>query len=190
MRAHAPYGGPASDIFITDMKLGFQSVIGVVVIVLLVITPAMYAWFNIAGSWDPYSATGNLEVAVANEDEGYKGDLIPITINIGDTIESQLRGNSNFDWVFVDSSDEAVSGVESSKYYAAIEIPKDFSANMMTYLVDNTDYPNVVYYTNDKENPIAPIITQKGADAIQESIRVGFTERVDEVVRSLHEALC
>ena len=176
--------GPTRDIFATDMRLGFQSVVGVVVIMLLVITPSMYAWFNISGSWDPYSSTGNLQVAVANEDEGYKGELIPVTINIGDTVVSQLRGNTSFDWVFV-SKDEAIEGVKSSEYYAAIEIPGDFSRNMMTYLVDDADYPDVVYYTNEKENPIAPIITQKGADAIQENIRVSFTERVDEIALSV-----
>ena len=180
LHARAPHGGPARDIFATDMKLGFQSVIGVVVVVLLVITPSMYAWFNIAGSWDPYGATGGLKVAVANEDDGYKGDLIPVTVNIGDLVTSQLRGNANFDWEFV-SKDEAVEGVESSKYYAAIEIPSDFSSNMLTYLIEDASYPDVVYYTNEKENPIAPIITQKGADSIQEGIRVSFTERIDQV---------
>lgn len=176
--------GPIADIFFTDIKLGFQSVIGVVVIALLVITPSMYAWFNIAGSWDPYSNTGHLKVAVANEDVGYKGDLIPVTVNIGNAVIAQIHGNTSFDWVFVDK-EEAVSGVESSKYYAAIVIPSDFSQNMLTYLIDDSDYPDVVYYTNEKENPIAPIITQKGADSIQESIRVSFTERVDEIALSV-----
>ena len=174
-------GGPAWEIFSTDMRLGFQSAVGVAVIMLLVITPAMYAWFNIAGSWNPYASTGNLKVAVANEDAGYKGELMPITINVGNTIVSQLRGNASFEWVFVDK-DEAISGVEGSEYYAAIVIPSDFSANMMTYLVDDTEYPKVLYYTNEKENPIAPIITQKGANAIQENIRVSFTRSVDEIV--------
>ena len=176
--------GVIRDIFLTDLRLGFQSIIGIVVIVLLVITPSMYAWFNIAGSWDPYSNTGGLKVAVANQDEGYKGEIVPMTVNIGDTIVSQLHGNDSFDWVFTDEED-AVSGVESSKYYASIVIPREFSRNMMTYLTANTDYPDVLYYTNEKENPIAPIITQKGADSIQESIRSSFTQRIDEVALSI-----
>jgi hypothetical protein len=114
LRARPPYGNPASDIFATDVRLGFQSVIGVVVIALLVLTPSMYAWFNIAGSWDPYGATGSLKVAVANEDEGYKGDLLPITINVGDTVVSQLRGNASFDWVFVDDEEAAKAGDTST----------------------------------------------------------------------------
>ena len=172
--------GALREIFRTDMKLGFQSVIGAVAIMLLVITPSLYAWFNIAGSWDPYSHTDGLKVAVANDDEGYKGELIPLTVNIGDSVVSQLRGNSSFDWQFV-SHEEALAGIEAGDYYASIVIPEDFSRNMLTYLTDDADYPDVRYYTNEKENPIAPLITQKGAASIQENIRATFTERVDEV---------
>lgn len=173
-------GGVARAIFFTDMRLGFKSVIGVTVIMLLVITPSLYAWINIAGSWSPYDSTDQLKVAVANEDEGYKGNLVPVTLSVGDTVVSQLRSNNSFDWQFV-GKDDAIAGVESGEYYAGIVIPEDFSLNMMTYLTDDADYPDVVYYTNEKENPIAPIITQKGADSIQENIRTSFTQRIDEV---------
>lgn len=176
--------GPARDIFFTDMRLGFQSVIGVVVIMLLVITPSLYAWFNILGCWDPYSNTGNLKVAVANNDKGYKGDLLPMRLDIGDTLVAQLRGEAGFDWVFV-SEEQAVKGVYDETYYAAIVIPEDFSRDMMTYLTSDANYPDTVYYTNEKENPIAPIITQKGANSIQEGIRTSFTESIDEIGLSL-----
>ena len=53
------------------------SVVACIVAVGLVIVTTLYAWFNIAGSWDPYGNTGNLKVAVANSDEGYLSDLIP-----------------------------------------------------------------------------------------------------------------
>ena len=50
--------------------------IALVVFVGIVAVPSFYAWFNIAGSWDPYGNTGNIRVAVANEDEGYSGELV------------------------------------------------------------------------------------------------------------------
>lgn len=59
------------------------SVVALIVAVGLVIVPTLYAWFNIAGSWDPYGNTGNLKVAVANSDNGYMSDLIPVRVNIG-----------------------------------------------------------------------------------------------------------
>ena len=177
---HRPHHGVIRDIFMRDMKLGFQSVVGVIVIILLVITPSLYAWYNLAASWDPYSATSNLKVAIANEDKGHKSDLVPITINMGNTLVSELRGNKNMDWVFV-TKEEALNGVKDGSYYAAIEIPSNFSKNMMTYLIQDEQHPDVVYYTNEKMNPIAPLITQKGASSIQENIRIEFTKMIDQV---------
>ena len=104
-----------------------KSVIGLIVMVGLVIVPVLYAWFNIAGSWDPYGNTGNLKVAVANSDDGYISDLIPVKINIGDNVTAALRANDALDWVFVDE-DAAIEGVKSGEYYAAVVIPHEFSA--------------------------------------------------------------
>ena len=35
------------------------NVISLVVIVGIIVVPTFYAWFNIAGSWDPYGNTKN-----------------------------------------------------------------------------------------------------------------------------------
>ncbi len=44
---------------------GAKNVIGIIVLMGLVLVPPMYAWFNIAGSWDPYGHTEGLKVAAA-----------------------------------------------------------------------------------------------------------------------------
>ena len=84
-----------------DIRRCSHSAIGVIVLVGLVIVPVLYAWFNIAGSWDPYGNTGDLKVAVANSDAGYESDLIPIKVNLGDTVTSSLRENDQLGWEFV-----------------------------------------------------------------------------------------
>ena len=81
-------------IFQRDMMRVRNNVIALVVIIGISVVPCLYAWFNIAASWDPYSNTGNLKVAVASADEGYEGSLIPIEINIGDKVLSALRENT------------------------------------------------------------------------------------------------
>lgn len=53
------------------------------------ILPALYAWFNIAANWDPYSNTGNIKIAVANCDNGTK--LASKEINIGNQIVDNLK---------------------------------------------------------------------------------------------------
>ena len=97
----------------------------------LALVPPMYAWFTTLGFWDPYSNTGNIKVAVASEDAGYTSDLIPTPINAGEQIIGKLRANDQFAWQFV-SADEAVHGVRSGEYYAALVIPKEFSRDLMT----------------------------------------------------------
>ena len=77
----------------------------------LTIVPSLYAWFNIAASWDPYGNTGNLKVAVANMDAGYRGSLFPMTLNVGDQVEMNLHHNTQLDWVFTDE-DAAIRGVQ------------------------------------------------------------------------------
>ena len=57
-------------LFKRDLQNVGHSVIGLIVVIGLVIVPVLYAWFNIAGSWDPYGNTGNLKIAVANVDDG------------------------------------------------------------------------------------------------------------------------
>lgn len=49
---------------------------------------------------DPFANTGNLKFAVANDDEGYKSDLIPVKISIGDQVVNTLRANDQMDWTF------------------------------------------------------------------------------------------
>ena len=43
-------------LFKRDVQNVSRSVIGMVVVMGLIIVPCLYAWFNIAGSWDPPTA--------------------------------------------------------------------------------------------------------------------------------------
>lgn len=60
-------------IFQRDLQQIQKNVIAMIVIIGITVVPCLYAWFNIAASWDPYENTGNLKVAVASVDEGYEG---------------------------------------------------------------------------------------------------------------------
>ena len=121
-------------IFKNDLLRIHKNVIAMIVIMGITVIPTLYAWFNIAASWDPYGNTGNLKVAVASNDEGYKGELLPVNLNLGDDVISELQGNKQLNWVFTDAKD-AKKGVQSGKYYAAIVIPEDFSKDMMSLLL-------------------------------------------------------
>ena len=175
-------------IFWGDLKKISRNAIAWIVVLGLSVVPALYAWFNIAASWDPYSNTNELKVAVASVDEGYTGNLMPINLNLGNQVISSLRENEQLDWVFTDKED-AIDGVKSGKYYASIVIPKKFSTDMMSLFSNNVSHSDIIYYLNEKENAIAPKITDKGASAVQKQIDKVFTKTVSEISISVLEQL-
>lgn len=172
------------EIFKGDLRRIFRNTIALIIVIGLSVVPSLYAWFNVAASWDPYGSTGNLTVAVANCDEGYKGELVPIQTNIGEALVSSLRANTKFNWIFV-SEKEAVKGVREGSCYAAIVIPESFSRDMMSMFSDDMKKSSIIYYVNQKENAIAPKITSKGADAIIKQVDSSFVGSITDISLNL-----
>ena len=131
-------------IFISDVKRIFQNVVAVVVIMGLCVIPCLYAWFNIFSNRDPYgeSSTSNLKVAVVSEDEGVT--VAGISVNIGSSVVEALQENKVMGWVFTETSDEAVDGVYSGEYYAALVIPDDFTEEMISFLGGQIEHPDII----------------------------------------------
>ena len=168
-------------LFRRDVQNVSRSVIGLIVVMGLIIVPCLYAWFNIAGSWDPYGNTGNLKIAVVNTDEGYESDLIPVEVNVGENVTATLRGNESFDWVVLNDREKAIEGVKSGAYYAAVVIPKTFSADMMTLFSTDVKHADIEFYENQKANAIAQIVTEKGSSAVQNQVNESFTETITSI---------
>lgn len=57
-------------IFKTDGKNIGTNWVAAILIGGLILLPPLYAWLNIAASWDPYSQTDQIPVGVVNEDTG------------------------------------------------------------------------------------------------------------------------
>ena len=163
-----------------DLRHIKGNVIALVVIMGIIVVPTFYAWFNIGGFWDPYSNTKNLKVAVANSDLGYTSDLMPIDINFGNRVVDDLRKSTTIGYTVV-SEDEAIEGVRSGEYYAAVVIPEDFSADLLTALSDNPVKAQVKFYQNEKANAIAQIVTNKASAAIEKDIDESFASTVTTV---------
>lgn len=170
----------AWSIFRRDIAQATKNTMAVVVVVGLAILPSLFTWFNVIASWDPLKNTQGLTVAVANSDEGYKSDLIPIQINIGDQVVSALRANEDLDWV-VTSEDAAIDGTKSGKFYAAIVLPASFSQDMLTFYADGGTRTAIDYYTNEKKNSLAPKITGQGASTLSAQINTVFTQTISEI---------
>ena len=167
-------------IFLRDVKRILRNPVALVVTMGVAIIPSLYAWCNILANWDPYANTGNIQVAVANEDEGTTSTLVG-HLNAGQQTVTQLKSNHQLGWRFV-SKQHAVDGVKAGKYYAAIVLPKDFSSSLIGTVTGEKNQPSITYYINEKMNAIAPKITDTGATTIDEQINATFVSSVADAV--------
>ena len=164
-------------IFKTDIRNICSHFFPLVIAIGLCLLPALYAWFNIYANWDPYGSTGNIQIAVASEDRGYKVSETE-TVNMGEKIEEGLKEATSIGWVFLDTEKEAVDGVNSGKYYAAIVIAPDFSESMYTALSENFENPKITYYENEKKNAVGTKITDTAVDTLRKNINQQFIDVV------------
>ncbi|KNF08399.1 phage infection protein [Gottschalkia purinilytica] len=169
-------------IYKRDIKNILSDWVVLVVILGLMILPALYAWFNIKSSWDPYGNTSGIKVAVVNNDKGdsFKGTKI----NVGNQLVQQLKGNKNIGWNFV-SEKEADKGLKNGKYYASIKITDDFSHKLLSIVRDEQEKPSIIYSVNEKINAVAPKITQKGVTSLQGEVTKNFVKTVNGIIFDL-----
>ena len=130
-------------IFRRDMGRLLRNPAALLVIIGVSIIPSLYAWFNIAANIDPYANTSGIKVAVANNDKDASSN--DLEINAGDEIISNLKENDQLGWTFVDE-EQAIEGVKSGEYYAAIVIPENFSSSLLSILSGELKTPELEYF--------------------------------------------
>ncbi len=170
-------------IFKADVRGLVKNVLALIIIIGLCILPSLYAWFNIYSNWDPYANTGNIKIAAYSEDEGYTGEDGTVQ-NMGGKILENLKENTAIGWTMVNSGEEAIEGVKSGDYYAAVVIEKDFSYKMFNMFAEGFANPGITYYENEKKNAVATKITDTAVSTLQQSIDAQF---VDVVIRMVFE---
>ncbi|MBM6700438.1 YhgE/Pip domain-containing protein [Bifidobacterium pullorum subsp. saeculare] len=175
-------------LFTDDVRRVTCNVVSVICLIGLVAIPSLFAWFNIAASWDPFGEVKRIKFAVASVDEGYKSDLLPVRITVGDEVVSALRENSELDWTFV-SKDKAIEGTKAGDYYAAIVIPKDFSRRMMTFFSDDSRHALIDYYRNEKLSALNANLTGEGADEVAAQVNQEFVSTLTSTALGIASSL-
>ena len=176
-------------IYLADLKRISTNVVAIVIIMGLCIIPALYAWFNIMSNWDPYGeeATSQMHIAVYSEDEGMSiGDL---KLCMGDSVINGLKENDVIGWIFADSSKEALEDVYSGRCYTAFIVPKDFPADMLSFLSGEPVNPQIEYYENSKKNAIATKITSKVKTTVQQSVNSSMVSTITEIASKSGELI-
>lgn len=170
-------------IFTQDMKNLVTHPFVLIIAIGLCAIPSLYAWFNIYSNWDPYANTGNIKIAVTNLDEDYKTDDGTIE-NMGNEVVEELKQKDSIGWVFLDSQEEALEGLNRGDYYAAVVIEKNFTKGMYNVFREETSDSSIVYYENEKKNAIGTKITDSAISSLKTSINEKF---IDVVVNMIFE---
>ena len=170
-------------IFVHDIVGLSRNIFALIIAGGLCIIPSLYAWFNIYSNWDPYANTSAVKVAVVSEDAGYTSEDGEYS-NMGDSVLESLRTNTGLGWRILDKKDDAIEGVKSGEYYAAIVIGDDFSESMFDFIDKGLVHPSVTYYENEKKNAVASKITDTGRSTLQSNINTEFVDTVIQTAMS------
>ena len=166
-------------IFKNDIKSVFSNFFVLVIFLGVCFIPALYAWCNIYSNWDPYSNTGNLKMAAVSMDKGYE-DADGNMLNIGDGLMDSLKENDAIDWEFVESDEAALEGVRRGDYYGAVVVPEDFTGTFFDALEGEVHHPKLIFYQNQKKNPVANKIT----DTVVEKLKSSIDQKVIDMLAS------
>lgn len=173
-------------IYIRDLKNLFINYAVLIVVGGLLLVPSLYAWVNILANWDPYTNTGNIKIAVVNNDIG--AVFNDVRIDVGKDIVEELKHNTAIGWTIV-SDYEGNFGLHNGEYYALIEIPVDFSSDLISYATPVPIKPNIIYRANQKSNAIATKITDAAkkslTNTIKENIVITVNTKIMEQLNDL-----
>ncbi len=163
------------NVFLRDLESIFKSKAAVLIITGLCILPSLYAWINIQASWNPYANTGNLPIAVTNNDEGaaFNGK----EINVGNQIVEELKKSKSINWIIIDSW-QGNYGLNQGKYYALIVIPNNFSKSLVSLTTVTPTKPDIIYKVNEKLNAIASKITNAATLQLADNVKSNFVATV------------
>lgn len=170
-------------IFRRDMQRLAKNPIALIIVAGLCILPSLYSWYTIAAFWDPYQNTNAITIAVANDDEGTTTQLTG-PLNVGAEVVDSLKENHSLDWRFMDE-EAAVNSVYAGESYAAIVIPKDFSASFASVFEGEFKRPQIEYYVNEKLTGSGVKIVDTGASDVEKQIDEQFVRTVSSKVLKL-----
>jgi len=155
-------------------------------IVGVIVIPLAYSFFYLDAFWNPYSKLDTVPVAVVNEDNGamINGKFQ----NLGNKMVDTLKDEKSLKWVFTDSKDAKEGLQNSSKYYAVITIPNDFSKNISTAQTTVKQPATITYSSNEKRNYLASQILHSATLQLEEQVRSQVTEEITgELTDKLNE---
>lgn len=151
-----------------------------IIVLGVIIIPLLYSYFYLGAFWDPYNRLETVPVAIVNLDEGavINGEQR----NVGDEVCDKIVDDGTMKFIKTDNED-ATDGVNGTKYYAVIRVPKDFSSKVATSTETDKEISEITYSANMKHNYICSQIMKNAVLTIEEQTR-------DSINKEIVQTLC
>lgn len=131
-----------------------KKIFNIIIIIGVLIIPFMYSFFYLKAFWDPYKQMNEIPVAIVNLDKTVN------STNKGEELIKNIK-ESNSLKVSVVNKEDATNGLQEKDYYAIIEIPEDFTANLLNSKESSRKKATITYSPNQKSNYLASQIISR-----------------------------
>ena len=117
----------------------------------------------------------NLPIAIVNEDQGVEVPNQP-KMNMGQTIVDNIKKTAKSDeepavkWVEVKNKESVQKGLNNQEYYAALVIPKEFSAKQASLRTPQPSSPEIEIFINQGMNTAASTMAGQMLNAIVDNM--------------------
>jgi putative membrane protein len=151
----------------------------------LILVPLIVAGLFVYGLWNPMDRLGTVNAAIVNNDEPVtiNGQLTPLGRLLSAGLVDGVEGASNYRWVVTNEAG-ANKGLADGSYVAAVTIPKDFSKNATSSMVD-TAHPVqalIDVKTTDKsklvDDAITTVIASAAVNAMNQQLTSSYLENL------------
>ncbi|MGL5406497.1 MAG: YhgE/Pip family protein [Propionibacteriaceae bacterium] len=145
----------------------FKGPLPVVALIFVLLIPLLYGAIYLVGNWDPYGHLNQLPVAVVNQDQEVDNSGQPM--HAGADFVANLHRSNTFD--FQDTTaEEAAEGLRKGRYYLIIQVPQNFSADLISGKSDNPTRAQINLLRNDANGFVIGSITQSAQNSIARAI--------------------
>lgn len=146
-------------------------------ILAMTLVPLLYGAVYLYANWDPYGNLNQVTAAIVVDDRGTTTSDGK-ELKVGEQVAQNLVDGKKFNWVVVDSDQNADAGVADGSYSFALKIPQDFSANLASPSnFDSAKQAILKVTTNDANNYLLSTIVDKVTTQVHASVakQVGET---------------
>ncbi len=145
------------------------------------LVPVIYGSIYLAANWDPYSRMKDLPVAIVNEDV-----TVPFngqSVHAGKDLTDNLVASRSFDWHVTDAAD-AEAGLREGRYYLTVDVPADFSQNLVSGSTNDPKRAEITLRRNDANGFVIGSVTGSAQDKITEAVNQTAVKSYFEAVFS------